>query len=581
MNKVVFNTNHKDQPQLRPETGQPFDPEAHQSLIEADLAEPVQHLISQYQTAVAEHQLKPEIAAIHVDEIASKVALLYEKFRKIVDWKEIHLVRRAAIERVLKRRLISEISGFRLVAGATAEKMAEPIVLELVRGGHFLNDSIPRSKIKEVERTLSKYIYILRQNPLASPSAGGSIKVKKKINFYNWILEIAACEIEEILEPLLKEKALIQCMTAIMNNRIRVQPEGAISQEEKTKQIYVAVQRSLFNLEKALVSFRLLKYRYSWWLEPDEAALSQVASSIFVIISEIEKDLNHPLKEEFSKICEKYDTVYRLLGDILDKFEQEPEKIPQKLIQTKILEKLTRSTYNKRLTTLRSRLFRMAIYSTLSIFVASGFSLFIIEVPLARLLYGRFNTFAIFIDIMLPTALMFILVALVRPPGKTNLERVVKEMKKMVYPQKEKDVYEIRAGRRINPLFAFIITALYLLTTFGSLVLVFMVFKWARVPITSIYIDTLNVAVIVFAALVVRRRSKELVVQERTTFWEFLLDMLSVPVAKIGQWIANKWKEYNIVSVFMIALVDAPFSAVIEFIESWSQFLKQKKAGLN
>lgn len=562
MNQVVFDNHQEKLPEKK-----------------SDFSPAIQDLIDQYQAIVAEQQIKPEVAAIHVDEIASKLALLYEKFRKIIDWKESHLVRRAAIERILKRKLISEISGFRLVADVTAEKIAEPIVLELIRGCHFPNDTIPRTKIKEVEKTLHKYIYILRQNPLAA--AGGSVKVKKKINFYNWILEIAACEIEEILEPPLKETALINCMAAVMEERIRVVPEGAIDEAEKKKQIYIAVQRSLFNLELALISFRLLKYRYSWWLEPDAATLNQVANSIFVIINEVEKDLDHPLREEFSKICEKYDTIYRLLGDILDKLEREPETISAKLANRKILEKLTQVTYNKRLTTLRSRLFRMAIYSTLSIFVASSFSLFIIEVPLARLLYGRFSPLAVVVDIMLPTALMFILVALVKPPGKENLEQVSKEMKKTVYLQKESDVYEIRTDRRTNPFFGLIISFLYLIFTIGSLVLVFMIFKWSRVPITSIYIDTLNVAVIVFAALVIRQRSKELVIQERTTFWEFFLDMLSIPIAKIGQWLANKWKEYNLVSVFMMAIIDAPFSVVIEFIESWNQFLKEKKAGLN
>jgi len=43
---------------------------------------------------------------IYVDEIASKVAKAYETVRRIVDWKEEHLIRRAAIERVIKRRFV-------------------------------------------------------------------------------------------------------------------------------------------------------------------------------------------------------------------------------------------------------------------------------------------------------------------------------------------------------------------------------------------------------------------------------------------------------------------------------------------
>ena len=123
-----------------------------------------QQLIRQYQKALAEQELKGEVALIHVDEIASKVALFYEKIREIVDWKESHLVRRGAIERILKRRLISEISGFRLIADLNPEKMAEPLILELIRGGHFPNNSISRDKIKEVQKLLEKYIYILESH---------------------------------------------------------------------------------------------------------------------------------------------------------------------------------------------------------------------------------------------------------------------------------------------------------------------------------------------------------------------------------------------------------------------------------
>ncbi len=570
MNKTVFDNHESNNHESK-------NLENH-NLEHGEFSEIAQRLIRQYQEALAEQELKGEVALIHVDEIASKVAFFYEKIREVVDWKETHLVRRGAIERILKRRLISEISGFRLIANLNSEKMAEPLILELIRGGHFPNDTISRDKIKEVQKILKKYIYILRANPLVNTR--DSLKIKKKINFYNWILEIAACEIEETLGPAFREKALIDCMAGIMEERIRVQPESVISEAEKKKQIYIAVQRALFSLDAPIISFWLLKHRYPWWTNPDETSIQEVAAKIFSIISQLERDLNHSLKEGFSRICEKYDTVYLLLGDVLNKLEQAPQEIPRKIAQPKILEKLVRASYNKRLFTLRSRLLRMAVFSTLSIFIGSGFSLFIIEVPLAKLIYGQFSFFAVFVDIMLPTILMFLLVALVRPPGKTNLERVIKEIKKVVYSRKEKDIYEIRADKKRNPLLAFIIGVLYLLITFTSLGLVFLLFKWSRIPATSVYIDTLNIAVIVFAALGIRQKAKELVVVERTTFGEFLLDMLSVPVAKIGQWLANKWKEYNIVSVFFTVLIDAPFSALIGFIEDWSLFIKEKKAGL-
>jgi len=56
---------------------------------------------------------------IFVDEIASRVASFYEKIRGIIEWREEHLLRKTAIERVLRRRLVFQKSG---------EEIAEPLV---------------------------------------------------------------------------------------------------------------------------------------------------------------------------------------------------------------------------------------------------------------------------------------------------------------------------------------------------------------------------------------------------------------------------------------------------------------------
>ena len=41
---------------------------------------------------------------IKVHQVSSKVAFLYEKLRNAVDYQEEHLLRKIAIERILKRR---------------------------------------------------------------------------------------------------------------------------------------------------------------------------------------------------------------------------------------------------------------------------------------------------------------------------------------------------------------------------------------------------------------------------------------------------------------------------------------------
>jgi len=185
------------------------------------------------------------------------------------------------------------------------------------------------------------------------------------------------------------------------------------------------------------------------------------------------------------------------------------------------------------------------------------------------------------VDIMVPTILMFILVILIRPPKKSNYDIVVEEVNKVVYTQESEDAYEIKLDRKSKKIQNILFAILYLIFGAAALYFIYWVFLIAGVPWTSLYIDTLNVAMIVFAAVIVKHRSREITIEERGGFLEFILDLFSMPLAKLGQWLSEKWKEYNIVAVFFTALVDTPFSTFVEIIEGWRNFIKNKRSQIH
>ncbi|MFH1546922.1 MAG: hypothetical protein ABIC57_00375, partial [bacterium] len=293
---------------------------------------------------------------------------------------------------------------------------------------------------------------------------------------------------------------------------------------------------------------------------------------------QIKDDMVSPLGNEIFKVCERYDVVYRIIGDVYNKISDSPELIEKRVSNPIEIERLATESYSERIKTLKTRLFRSAVFSTLSIFLAGGVSLFIVEVPLAKLFLGRFSPLAMFVDILIPTILMFILVAIIQPPKKTNEAKVLDEVRKVIYKEYEKNIYEVSTKKKSRWLMNIIFIILYLAGGIGSLLFVFWVFEIANVPWTSLYIDTANIAVIVSAALVIRARSKELTIEEEGGFVEFVMDFFTIPLAKVGQWLSEKWKEYNFVSVFFIALVDSPISSFITLIEEWRGFIKERKS---
>ena len=532
----------------------------------AEISQLTQELIQRYQSWYQAIQRKETVSTIHVDEVASKVAAFYEKLRGIIDWREEHLMKRAAIERNLRRRLLLAKDG---------KSVAEPLVLELIRGGHFPNDRIEESKILVVEKILDKYIYIAGNAP-SSPE-------KQKIQLYNWMLSIAACETEEVLSPPYREKALIEYMMESIADKVKVQQGtisfSRISDEEKNTQIYIAIHRALFKLDSPIITYHLLKRRYPQWSELPIAQLHEITQNIYSVWNELEKELKHPLADKFYNLCERCDTPYLLLGDVLS--QDNPADAQKKISEPEVLDNLIRGAYKKRLSTLKSRLYRAAIYATLSVFLTNIFSLLVAEIPLAKLITGSFSPLTIAVDIGGPTFLMFLLMITVKLPSKSNLEIVIMETMKIVYKRREEgseDIYEIKVPKRRGIVVKFFVSLLYLIGALISVGAIVIIFQLANFPPTSIVINFVFVALIAFTGLAVRSRAEELTVEEKKAgFFGFILDMIFLPLVGVGRWLSNKWKKYNALAIIFSALVDMPFSIFTEFLEQWRYFLKEKK----
>jgi len=529
-----------------------------------ELSQNTQKLIQKYQSWYNSLQPKEGITTIHVDEVASRVAAFYEKIRGILDWQEEHLLRKAAIERILKRRLF---------LGQNGEEFAANFVYELIRGGHFPNDRIPEQKIETIQRLINKYVFILNSS---KPPAE-----KLKVRLYDWLLSIAACEVEEILDPPRRERALIEYMEDSMREKISVPTK--ISEAEKNNQISIAVQKALFKLDKAVISYHLLKKRYPDWLEYDNPSavplentpLKGAAENIYTVWKEIEKDLKYYLTEKFYRICENYDTPYLILGDILS---GDPLGAPEKFKNPEILENSIREVYTKKLKLLKSKAGRLAVYSTISIFLTKVLLALLIEVPLERYFTQQFSYQALGLNILIPSFLMLLFVVTVRPPGRSNMERVVMETIKITYQSNKKDVYEIRQSRRRGVLLNSIINLIYLITFLISFGFIWWGLGKLNFWILSKIIFLIFFSLISYAGAKVRERSKELLIEEeKGGFLSFLLDSFSMPFIRVGKWLSSQWTRYNILLVLITALIEMPFQVFVEFIEQWRTFLREKK----
>jgi hypothetical protein len=536
-----------------------------------EVSQPTKKLIEKYIFWQKSLRPKEGVATIHVDEVASRVAAFYEQIRTIIDWKEEHLMRRTAIMRKLKARFIDlEMNE------SPTDGMAGPLVLELIRGGYFPNNKIEELKIQEIQRILNKYIFILENSPARKQG-------KAAINFYNNVLEVAACEIEETLIPSIREMALIEYMFVAMQERIKVNENvyttQALEKEEKDIQIYIAVQQALFKFDEPMISYNLIKYKFPFWDNPSQDELLKLAQNMDKVLRNIEKDIEHPLAKKFYAICEKYDTPYLLLGDILMK--DNIEEINQEINDPARLENVIRGAYSKRLKDLKAKITRAAIYSTASIFITKILALIILQWALSWVLNEHSSPAFFVADILIPTTLMALLVLSVRPPSKKNLNLAIIETMKIIYKKEKIDSYDVKVSPQRGFITRLVLSFAYLTgacISFGSIYLIFYILGF---PITSIAINMLFIALVLFAGTAIQKRSQELTIEEESHgMVGFISDVLFLPIAGLGSWMSKTWKQYNAIATFFNALIDMPFSTFVEFLERWRYFIQEKKDAL-
>lgn len=510
---------------------------------------------------------------IHIDEIASGVAKFYEQIRKIIDWKDDNALRRGAIERILKRRLLPK-----MITGSFTQDdslhLARTMTEELIRGGHLPNHEVPQSRVEVVSDSLNKYLYFLEY----SIRSYGITNVKKVNEVTIFLIEIAACEIEEVLTRPAKEYGIMEVMSKIMNERIKVEPENTLKKDAKLDLIRVSVQRKLYHLDDNYIVYMYLRRKYPNWDHFSQEELKEFAQNLESIQKNSEEYINSKICKKFDEIISQYSAVFVLLDDVFDDLKDSPKSIEKNINDKSLLLSLITDNYNKRRDTLKRTLRNSAIFSTLSVFLSNWVTFYLIEVPVARLFYEEFNLLATIVDFLLPALVMFLLVIFIKPPKEDNLDKVLKASEDLLYDHPKYEIYEIKLEENTSPVGKLVISSFYIISTILLFVGIGFLFYVAKLPMTSVVYDTFTIAVTFSAALAVRNKSKELQVGESGKFGEFLFDIFTVPVAKVGTFLSSKWKEYNVVAIFTNYLVEVPFVAILNFIELWSKFIKERKA---
>lgn len=499
---------------------------------------------------------------IKVSETISRMSFYYEKIRNAVDYKEEHLLKKDAINRILRRQIVIEMLR-------DGNEIAANLLTELIRAGYLPNNKIPEERIGEIGRVVTKY---LKLKDAALPHAG---ELDKK-ELADWLTGIAACEIEERLSENEVSRAVTSGMYDVLTANLAL-PEDSAYKKDQEIQSYISVYRNYLKADEDMISFLLFKYFIPNWLAADEELIKKTGASIVEFTKAIHRQTHHPLAVQMNKIVARYTVFMSILTEVI---EDDPVAIYESLkADPKAFPRRIKEVCAKRYRSVKRKLWRAAVRSIIYLFLTKMLLVFILEIPVGQLLGETANTFALAINVSFPPLLLFIIVLFSRLPSDANTLRIVEGIEELVFVERGRgEPIKLRPpaprSRAKNVVFSF----LYAITFFISFGFVIWALDKINFHFISITIFLFFLALISFFSIRIRKRVRELmVIEERENIFGLLIDFFSVPVIAAGKWLSEKFSKLNVLVFILDFIIEAPFKLFVEIAEEWAKYVRERK----
>ena len=523
-----------------------------------------------------------DVQKIKVSEVISKMAFYYEKIRNSVDYKEENLLRKNAVERILKRQIVIEGT----IKVSTSEEIAKDLLAELIRAGYLPNNKIPEEKIKEIAGIIEKYLK-LRNYSLSRISFSEHVKNGKvgqatgdfqEINdLTNWFMSLAASEIEESLGRDKIKQAVVSNMYEILTKKVKLPPDLPY-EKEKEVQIYLSIHRNFLKFDQEMLEFILFKYfNPGWTKEPKDEEIAKIAQNIRSLRQAISASLNHPLAKQLDRIVGQYSVYFSVLAEVIGK---NPTAVHDEIKNDiKAFPRLIKKVCTEEYKSIKLRLWRAAVRSIIYIFLTKSIFVILLEIPAIQWFGEEVNPVSLAINVSFPALLLFLIVLFTRIPSEANTARIIEKIEEITFAEKEKKEQFIlrqpaKRGKLANGFFGLIYFITFLLS-FGLII-------WALDKINftwvSIIIFLFFLALVSFFSIRIRRGVREfIVVEQKENIFTFLVDFLYTPVIAAGQWLSEKFSQINIFIFILDFIIEAPFKIFVEITEDWTKYVRERR----
>lgn len=482
---------------------------------------------------------------LHVSLAIKRIAFAYERFRNTLEPDEEDILRRKAIHRILERRLAEDRSP-----AVTAEQVLQ----ELMRANY----------IEPVTRRFADHIGVRLTRTKA---------IMKYLDpaLHRWFLHLAAVTIDRDIYPRTREEALVQIMYHDTYERVEW-IDNLVAPDDRAIQLYLASHRALFEADDYEITYHYFVNKFPVWNAPADHAhkATHIAGELPDFYLHIQKALNHSARDRLSRLLRAPAVPYRITRDVIGQ--------PGALVSPEALQSATREAIIERSRRIRQRMNKRAWHSILFLLFTKTILTLIIEVPYELLFLPSLHLGALASNIAFHPLLLFFLATTARLPDHSNTERIVEEVRKVVTGEAPLPTIIIRQPRVYGAatwaFFALLYVTLFLCLFWG----LFIILDLMQFSLVAMFMFVMFLGLVSFLAIRIRRSVSAIrILPLRESVVGSLITFLSLPVLEFGRWLAMHISQLNIVLFFMDRILEAPFKILIDVIEEWFTFVRERK----
>ncbi|MEK7078998.1 MAG: hypothetical protein AAB929_02915 [Patescibacteria group bacterium] len=506
-------------------------------------------------------RMKPDdVSKIYVSQTVSLVALIYEKIRNAIEYREDHLIRRAAIERIIKRRLMLNPEG---------RGEAENVLREVLWARYFSNGSLGGQDLVKIQVIIDKYIFIKK-----TIITGRDIETQQYLA--EFLIQMLTCEIEETLSP--EDASQYSSFTffiyQVMRKKIKI--EG-LSDDQRDAYFLAALERAYRKSDMPYQRYHLFITFYKPVGDYSMPELKDLSNKLPKIFLKIDETLSNSFVDSLMRYTRKQLPSFLILFSVInDKYKEIMPILGDKNKLWSEVEQVCREKYQQ----LSSRVRTLAVRSFIYIFLTKMIFALILEVPVSKYIYGDVNLRSVIINSVFPPILMLLIVSFFKVPGEDNTKNIFNKIVNIIDRDTtfETSVSYIPKKPRVKkPMLIFGFTIFYTLTFMVTLSLIYEGLSYINFNLISMSVFVFFVSIVSFFSYRIRQIVNLYRLEEKEGVLTPIIDFFFMPILSLGKFFSGGLARLNFLIFVFDFLIEAPFKLIFEVVEEWISFVRKRK----